>query len=84
MLVIIKKEKKFIKFYVDKIIRLARNKITNKMICRRIARIINTSFIKINIMQNGKPLNISFKTVSNYLKEGLWKKEKNKKSILFK
>ena len=63
MLQIIKKEKKkFSQFYVDKIVKLARNKTTSTMSCRKIARIINTSFSKRNIMQNGKPLNISFKT----------------------
>ena len=74
-----KRKKKFSQFYVDKIVKLARNKTTSTMSCRKIARIINTSFSKRNIMQNGKPLNISFKTVSNYLKEVYGKPKKIRK-----
>ena len=58
---------------------MAPNKTTSTMSCRKIARIINTSFKKRNIMQNGKPLNISFKTVSNYLKEVYGKPKKIRK-----
>ena len=74
-----KRKKKLSQFYVDKIIKLARNKTTSTMSCRKIARIINTDFIKRNIKQNGKPLNISFKTVSNYLKEVYGKPKKIRK-----
>ena len=79
MLVIIKKGKKISQFYVDKIISLTRNKTTSTISCRKIARIINISFKKRNIMQNGKPLNISFKTVRNYLKEVYGKPKKIRK-----
>ena len=74
-----KRKKKFSQFYIDKIIKLARNKTTSTMSCRKISRIINTPFSKRNIMQNGKPLNISFKTVSNYLKEVYGKQKKIRK-----
>ena len=73
------RKKKFSQFYIDKIIILARNKTTSAMSCRKIASIINTSFIKRNIKKNGKQLKISFKTVSNYLKEEFGKPKKIKK-----
>ena len=79
-----KRKKKFSQFYFDKIVKLARNKTTSTMSCRKIARIINTSFSKRNIMQNGKPLNISFKTVSNYLKKVYGKPKKIRKVFIFK
>ena len=63
------RRKKFSKFYFDKIIKLARNKTTSNMSCRKISRIINTALIKRNIKYKGKQLKISFKTVSNYLRE---------------
>ena len=64
-----KRRKKFNKFYFDKIVKLARNKTTSSMISRKISRIINTALLKRNIKYRGKQMKISFKTVSNYLKE---------------
>ena len=64
-----KRRKKFNKFYFDKIVKLARNKTTSSMSCRKISRIINSALLKRNIKYRGKQMKISFKTVSNYLKE---------------
>ena len=64
-----KKRKKFSEFYVNKIAKFARNKTTSTMSCRKISRIINTSLLKRNIKYRGKQIKISFKTVSNYLRE---------------
>ena len=74
-----KRRKKLSKFYVDKIIRFAKNKCTSSMSCRKIARIINTAFLKKNIRYKGKQLKISFKTVSNYLSEFYGKPKKIRK-----
>ena len=65
----IKRKKKFSQFFVDKIVRLAKNKPTSSMSCRKIANIINSALIKKRIKSKGKQMKISFKTVSNYLKE---------------
>ena len=74
-----KRRKKFIKYYFDKIVKLARNKTTSNMSCRKIARIINTALIKRNIKYRGKQLKIYFKTVSNYLREIYGKPKKIRK-----
>ena len=74
-----KRRKKLSQFYVDKIIRLAKNKTTSSMSCRKIARIINTSFIKRNIKYKGKHVKIFFKTVSNDLSEIYGKPKKIRK-----
>jgi len=52
------------------------------MSCRKIARIINTVFLKKNIRNKGKQLKISFKTVSNYLSE-IYGKLKNIRKFFF-
>ena len=74
-----KRRKKFNQFYIDKIAKLAKNKTTSCMSCRRISRIINTALIKRNVRYKGKPMKISFKTVSNYLKEVYVKPKKIRK-----
>ena len=52
------------------------------MSCRKIARIIKTSVNKRNIIQNGKSLNMSFKTVNNYLKE-IYEKPKKIRKVFY-
>ena len=49
--------------------RLAKNKPTSSMSCRKIENIINSALIKKRIKSKGKQMKISFKTVRNYLSE---------------
>ena len=63
------RRKKLSKFYFDKIIKLARNKTTSNMSCRKTSRIIKSSLTKRNIKYSCKQLKISLKTISNYLRE---------------
>jgi predicted transcriptional regulator len=64
-----KRRKKFSEFYANKIAKIARNKTTSVMSYRKISRMTNTSLLKRNIKYKGKQMKISFKTVSNYLRE---------------
>ena len=73
--------KKYSNIYFDKIIKLAKNKTTSNMSCRKISRIINTSLNKRNIKYRGKQLKISFKTISNYLREIYGRPKKLRKAF---
>ena len=75
------RRKKLSKFYFDKIIKLAKNKTTSNMSCRKISRIINPSLNKRNIKYRGKQLKISFKTISNYLREIYGRPKKLRKTF---
>ena len=77
-----KRRKKFSQFYIDKIAKLAKNKTTSSMSCRRISRIIDTALLKRNIKYKGKQMKISFKTVSNYLRK-IYGKPKKIRKVFF-
>ena len=75
-----KRKKKFRNFYVDKIIRLAKNKTTSQMSSKRIAGIINSALLKRKEYDSrGKQLTIHFNTVCNYLREYYGKPRKIRK-----
>ena len=64
------RRKKFRTFYVDKIIRLAKNKTTSQMSSKRIIGINNTSLLKRKEYDaKGKKLTIHFNTVQDYCGE---------------
>ena len=73
--------KKYSNIYFDKIIKLAKNKTTSNMSCRKISRIIKSSLTKRNIKYKGKQLKISFKTVNNYLREIYGRPKKLRKAF---
>ena len=52
------------------------------MSCIRISRIINKALLKRNIKYKGKQMKISFKTVSNYLRE-IYGKPKKIRKVFF-
>lgn len=52
------------------------------MSCLKISRIINTTLSKRKIKYKGKQMKISFKTVSNYLKE-IYGKPKNVRKVFY-
>ena len=73
--------KKYSNIYFDKIIKLAKNKTTSNMSCRKTSRIIKSSLTKRNIKYRGKQLKISFKTISNYLREIYGRPKKLRKTF---
>ena len=77
-----KRRKKFRNFYVDKILKLAKNKTTSQMSSKKIAAVLNSVFQKRKeLAPNGKQLSIHFNTVCNYLREYYGKPRKIRKAF---
>ena len=65
-----RKPKKLNDFYIEKIIKWAKNKVTSQRSSRKIANMINSVLNKLNeVDRKGRPVTVHYTTVNNYLKE---------------
>ena len=65
-----KRRKKLKDIFLSRVIKLDKNKTISVMNCRKIIFMINSVLSKRNeVDDRGKPINISYKTINNYLKD---------------
>ena len=77
-----KRQKKLKDIYLSRIIKLAKNKTTSTMSCRKISVMINSILNKRNeVDKRNRPLSISYRTINNYLKEYYGKPKKIRKAF---
>ena len=77
-----KRRKKLKDIYLSRVIRWAKNKTTSAMSCRKISFMINSILSKRNeVDDGGKPITISYRTISNYLNDYYGKPKKIRKAF---
>ena len=76
------RRKKLKNIYVSRIINWAKNKTTSTMSCRKISTMINSVLQKRNeVDKKNRTISISYRTISNYLKEYYGKPRKIRKAF---